>query len=515
MKQCRFEYGGYRCKEVEVVHSLCAFHDPSLDKDATKIQERLEERIQETANDKTLILDGSIFTGGVSFHKMVFSCSVSFSLAEFHGKKTNFSAAEFRGVSTNFSLAQFHAELTDFEEAKFFSKATYFYRAQFHGTTTRFTFAEFHSEATHFIEAAFSARVTNFLGVRFYGETTYFGLSELNGIISFILSEFHSKTTDFSSVRISGTVSFYNNLPDSISNKCLLSFRNIVVNEKGYLIFDGVNLSKTELLAADLARVKFLDVKWNHAARSWAGRWRSRPYDEALWRERRQKAKLADSRERRQKEANDADLVYLAELARLSRQLKAYYRQTGEYQLVGHFHYGLMEMQWHQRELEHQPQADVSHRRRLWLWLKRKSRKWISWEAAYRYSSGYGESYVRSASVLGLVILVFTGVYWWLGVPAPPRMEVLPWFSIGPFTAEGLPYISPGDLSGLHQTSFWKHGLAALAYSLQTASLGRLVYFKDSFPQSPLAEIAYTFESILGPVQIAFFVVALRNRFRR
>jgi hypothetical protein len=208
--------------------------------------------------------------------------------------------------------------------------------------------------------------------------------------------------------------------------------------------------------------------------------------------------------------------TYLALLARLYRALKTYYRQTGEYKLVGHFHYGLMEVQWHQRELEDQPPADASRGKRFWLWLKRRSRKWLSWEALYRYSSGYGESYVRSASVLGVLILGFAAIYWSLGVTAPPHAEGLRWVFSGSPAAEGLQYVLLGAPEMLDPTPWWGHGwLAALAYSLQTASIGRLQYFKDFFPPSLGAEIAYSFESILGPVQIAFFAVALRNRFRR
>jgi len=263
------------------------------------------------------------------------------------------------------------------------------------------------------------------------------------------------------------------------------------VTENVEIVFDGANLSKTELLGADLGRIKFLDVKWNHAAGWWRGRWRMRLYDEECWRTKRQNNTLkTDS--------------YLTQLARLYRALKAYYRQTGEYQFVGCFNYGLMEVQWHQREMEDQPPEGASRGKRLWLWLKRKSRKWLSWEALYRFSSGYGEDYAWSALVLGGLIVGFAAIYWWLGVPAPSPPEI-----------RGLQYISFGAPAALHQTSFWREGLAALAYSLQTASIGRLQYFKDFIPRSLAAEVAYTFESILSPVQIAFFALALRNSSRR
>jgi hypothetical protein len=104
--------------------------------------------------------------------------------------------------------------------------------------------------------------------------------------------------------------------------------------------------------------------------------------------------------------------------------------------------------------------------------------------------------------MLGVLIVGFASIYWCLGVPTPTPP---------PPHTEGLQYISLGTPAALHKTTFW----AALLYSLQTASIGRLHYFGDSTPLSPAADFFYAFESILGPVQIALFAVALRNRFRR
>jgi uncharacterized protein YjbI with pentapeptide repeats len=508
MTQCLFQsdVDSKRCGEkADRLGDLCIFHDPSPEKEPTGIRKRLEARIDETAKDSILRLDGSIFPRDVSFRDLVFRSSVSFRRAEFHDKTTDFSGAQFHGLTTSFSSAQFNSERINFERVKFHGETTDFAGAEFRGKTTNFNFCRFRAQTTDFHSVNFGSNTTNFIRAAFYSETCDFSRAKFHTrTTNFLDVQFYGQPTTFRRAEFRGNVLFSTIRPEGMFHKATVSFERISVSENAEIIFDGVNLSKTKFIGVDLARIKFLDVKWNHAAGWWRGRWRSRLYDEECWREKR----LTD--------ASRADSENLGQLARLYRALKAYYRQTGEYKLFGHFHYGLMEVQWHQLELEDQPPIGASRGRRLWLWLKRKSRKWLSWEALYRFSSGYGESYARSASVLGLLIVGFAAVYWWLGVPTPLETHRMVNVFLGTPTHEGLQYISLGAKAALDPTPWWGHEwLAALAYSLQTASIGRLHYFNDSTPPSRAAEIAYTFESILGPVQIAFFAVALRNRFRR
>lgn len=475
MTQCVFQFklDNKRCEEEAVTSDdLCIFHDPSLEKAPATIKERLKALRAATANDDVLRLDGSVFPQGVSFYLAPFNSSVRFCGAEFHdndfrgaqflGQTTDFSGAEFHGETIDFKGAKFHSQATDFSHAEFYGKRTSFTDTQFYGNTTSFSYTEFRGETTDFDGAKFNGETTNFSGARFHGET------------NFRRTEFHGEKTDFMIAEFYGKALFSGRVYDGlVFDESAVTFERASVSQSAEIIFDVVNLSKTNFRAVDLTRAKFLDVRWNHAAGWWRGGWRSRLYDETLW------------QDQHEVKPSEADNLYLPSLGRNYRALKSYYRQTGEYHLVGHFHYGLMEVQWHQRELDNQTPAEATRGRRLWLWLISRSRKWVSWEALYRFSSGYGEDYAWSALILTGLIVAFAAFYWLLGVPAPA------------------------------QTSSWSKVLAALAYSLQTASIGRLQYFKDSIPPSPGAEIAYTFESILGPIQIAFFVVALRNRFRR
>jgi hypothetical protein len=135
-----------------------------------------------------------------------------------------------------------------------------------------------------------------------------------------------------------------------------------------------------------------------------------------------------------------------------------------------------MEVQWHQKEAE-QAAEEAS-------WLKRKRKKWFSWETAYRYSSGYGEDYAWAGTVLALMLLGFTAVYWLLDVPSVMRGE-------------------PG----------WKQALHSLLYSFQVATLGRVEFYPEKVRLA--ARCFHLAESVLVPVQFGFFLFALRNRFRR
>jgi uncharacterized protein YjbI with pentapeptide repeats len=289
MTQCAYDYARYRCREEAVTaEDLCIFHDPSLKKEASRILERLKARLAATAEDEVLRLDGSVFPQGLSFREMVFNCSVWFYRVEFCGGTTDFTGARFYGKSTDFTSARFQGE------------ATYFLDVEFRGETY-FTQAEFRGE-------------TYFGRAKFGGETTYFNNTEFCG-----------KTTNFSGAQFNRKALFASNLIGHVFNEGAVSFQEINVSQSAELVFDRVNLSKTSFLWVDLRRAEFVDVEWNHAAGRWRGRWRSRLYDEERW------------LEERRKDTAKADSEYLSQLARIYRALKAYYRQTGEYQLVGHF----------------------------------------------------------------------------------------------------------------------------------------------------------------------------------
>lgn len=334
--------------------------------------------------------------------------------------------------------------------------------------TTRDGLCIFHdpdlSKDVSLLRARFETRLAeeNENPLRFDGAIFPGGISFENIIFErsvwFNQAQFHGQETSFGGADFHNLAIFRGGKPKQVFLGGIVDFGGIGVDEKGKLVFDWVNLSQVGFLHADLSQVKFLDVEWDHRYGKkigpfhW-GHWRSCIYDEAVWREERRNPQKKD----------EADTKYLSHLGRLYRALKAYYRETGEHHLVGHFHYGLMEVQWHQR---------------------RKWRKWVSWEAAYRYSSGYGEDYGWAGLVLVGLLFGFAGAYWWLSVPS--EMQGAPW---------------------------WKQGLHASLYSLQAGTLGRVGFYQEKIRLA--ARVLHIAEVILVPVQFGFFLFALRNRFRR
>ena len=456
MPQCRYSslLDQWSCPEESITgYDLCIFHDPRLDKNVTILKARFDARLADE-EEELFRLDGSIFPEGISFQKIIFERSVEFYGAQFHAQMTSFWTSRFHG-ETSFRAAQFHGETTSFGGTHFLGKNTVFDGAQFHGQETFFGTTRFHGEKTSFSQVEFSSKTTGFW------ET-----------------EFRSKTTSFSAAKFNGRTFFRGLEPKQVFLEGNTDFIESSVAEEGTLTFDWVDLSRVQFLHTNLSRVRFLNVTWDHSV-SWNvgplqwGGWRSRVYDEAMWR----------SRRRNPKKRLLVDTQYLPHLDRIYRALKAYYRESGEHYLVGHFHYGLMEVRWYQKETDRVETAD-SRREGSWSWLRRKLRRWFSWEAAYRFSSGYAEDYAWAGLILVGLVIVFAGCYWWLGVPK----EMLS---------------APG----------WKQPLHALLYSFQAGTLGRVNFYTEEVRLA--ARYLHLFESVLIPVQFGFFIFALRNRFRR
>jgi len=135
--------------------------------------------------------------------------------------------------------------------------------------------------------------------------------------------------------------------------------------------------------------------------------------------------------------------------------LKRKYEGKGDHIRAGDFHYGEMEM-----------------KRREYGF----PRRWLSWEFAYWMLSGYGVGHVRSLVILVALISAFAGLYYFTMPEA--------------FT----------DFSG------------ALRYSIGVAALQRPEMPEEFDEPQKWLHIA---EAVLGPLQIALFMLALRMRLKR
>jgi len=550
----------FLCEEAASLgDKFCIFHSRSIQKRSEPIRERLEQRIALTSEGEILRLDGSIFPADLSFTGIEFACGVSFCDAEFHGQEIDFSETKFasrawfckaafhgkvsfsrsefsKGADfksamfhgTDFKSAMFHDDVnffeaqseieTDFSSVEFrgaadfscmkFAGPALFYKAVFQGKVSfeyselpegaSFLAAMFHGDArfwyakfgeaqadisTDFSSVEFHGNV-DFRKAKFQGRSTSFGSAIFYGSARFWATEFVARKTDFFSARFDNQAHFF-----ICSITGTIDFTFVTLEKEAELRFQMVDLPKASFRDVDLRHARFLDVTWNRSTRWREGRWRSRVYDEEVW--------------RRGHEKGTSEKELLDCLARNYRDLKYCYRSAGESPLVGHFHYGLMEVQLYQRGIDLIPDKSARLVQRISLFVQRWSKRLFSWDVLYRLSSGYGEDYAWTALITCLFILFCAFAYFAQTIPQMTPPERIIYLANG----TALPVQTYVPLK--------QQALAALLYSLQVGSLGRVHYYADPSQWPVIAELVYTFESFIVPIQVVFFAVALRNRFRR
>jgi hypothetical protein len=154
------------------------------------------------------------------------------------------------------------------------------------------------------------------------------------------------------------------------------------------------------------------------------------------------------------------------QIEQLYRQLKQNYEDRKDYERAGDFHYGEKEM----RRIN--PKTGWG----LWIFL-----------TLYCWVSGYGERYLRPLLwAVGLLLLSTAGYVWW-----------------------GLS-LAKGTASVLHWPNGWDW-LRAGFYSLRVMFLLK----PDDFFPVGYAKLVHTGETLLGPLLIGLFALALRQRLKR
>jgi len=224
------------------------------------------------------------------------------------------------------------------------------------------------------------------------------------------------------------------------------------------VIFRNVDLSYCMLLANDMSKIAFVNVKWP----KWHGR--ICLFDEMYFRSFRIyleliKPKTWDYAVESWPKIWAQKHFFHSILKEHYQSLKQMYLDRGDHQRSGDFHYGEMEM-----------------KRREYGWPSRI----LCLEFVYWALSGYGTRPLRAFMVLGLICLM---------------------------SAWGYLSLSPN--------SFCCDFLEGLQFSLKVMTFQRP---EIPFPFPSLAEPAQwlkIFQTILGPVQIALFGLSLRMRLKR
>jgi uncharacterized protein YjbI with pentapeptide repeats len=415
---------------------------------------------------------GVTFSEGADFAEVTFSGEARFHLARISGEvyfgyATFSEKADFSGGTTFSGEADF-SEVTFSGEADFvgtpFSGEADFRRATFSGKTDFFG-APF-SEKASFAGATFSGEV-DFRHATF-SEKTDFARATFSSGANFLSTRFTGERASFFSCRFHGRTLFAPDPDETPRPDTSLSylfagvqevdFQAVEINPPEVLTIRHADFQQTRFLDTDLRKVELTGVCWPRKGA------RRVVYDEIA-------------------PLEGAPYPW-DQLERLYRELKKSYEDRRDYARAGDFHYGEKEMQ------RRNPRTPYSLKFFLWLY-------WIV--------SGYGERFLRPLLCAALLLVAGAGAYLWYGlVPkAPPTYA-------GPGTSEFL--AMPGAVSRrvplpITQLTEW---LSAFHYSVRVMTLLKP---EDLVPMG-FAKVVQTLQSLLGPLFLGLFALAVRQRLK-
>jgi uncharacterized protein YjbI with pentapeptide repeats len=538
----------------------CVLHFPGVDKDEAfdiAVKKKLDSkdfnyqevwfpnggRFSGLDIDKPVDFSFAVFNDRASFYSTTFRSEVKFRDATFRGdasfggaifaEKVDFKSVAFR-KKADFNRAKFEA-YADFWRCTFighaefrdsvFLKTASFWPSTFNSTASfsnasfaraNFGASKFNGKAV-FMRCVF--RFAEFIGASFRDEVD-FSFSEFEGMANFISATFDSKLqlkmsafgsearfrmvtfngkADFSYTVFKGMVSFSaEHGIGGFGTNATCDFRHVRFESPRQVSFHGLTLRPHWFLILDPREFAFVDVKWIGQLRRRLidieiGNLRKR--EEVEWKE------AEDSRAKRLKdlelfgdhvaveelkeeqveiariEANelnqrDARLCRLLSLA--CRQLAVNAEENHRYDHGSGFRFWSMELQRKEGWKARGPIIGVIH-------------------ILYRYLSGYGE---RIGLALGWLIgiwLLFAVLYTQVGFAHPqssvPRAAVSTTAEIGQPQAP----------------------TKAIVYSLAVITLQK----PDPRPLTTAAWSLVLIETILGPIQAALLILAVRRRFMR
>jgi hypothetical protein len=338
----------------------------------------------------------------------------------------------------------------------------------------------------------------DFLGASFKGESffagrTFMGEADFEGAVfegraNFSLAIFESKANFVGAVFKSETF-FHDTLFKSEANfwyvvfqdSLLINgeehnkkifcdevcFRSVKFSKPEKVEFQKVDLSKVRFLETNLREVNFTDVNWNKEE----DKRRNRVFDELSpgWLSFRLELKTFD----------------YALIAQLYRRLRANYEENLRYSEAGDFYIGEMEMA---RKAERNP-------------LKKLP------VLFYKAISNYGESYYRPLGWIAAILLIFPLLFMFAGIqpisldPNNPKADVIHYRLDFSSTQSFSPTT---EKVGDYYTSF-----------LYSMSVFSFIRDKKYTTIDNWGHTLFVLESILSPVTLAFFLLALRRRFKR
>jgi len=462
-----------------------------------------------THNDDA-VFSSANFAQSASFHSASFDRLAIFDSAKFE-KNANFEAATFAQVA-DFTSAIF-AQGADFSNAKFDQYAKYWYTA--FTKSASFVRAAFVQDAG-FFNADF-AQDANFNTVRFT-KNAYFAFAKFRGQATFESTLFQI-LADFSNTDFSGPAEFqgtqFRHDPEGTDQIPGATFTRAKFAKPEEVVFYHTYLGQALFHLCNVTKVNFSDVTWRKRRKSG----KRMAFEEEVGLEHSGAEALKPVEGNR----DERNRVLIAELY---QQLKKNYDDRRDYWTAGDFHYGEMEMK------------RLSSRREnpLLRWFKAH----LGLVAWYKYASEYGESYVRPAWILGLVLLAFGLMYPIGGLRYESARESLPAVSAPAEPADVYTYargmISRQDLINAarrpevivltyrrpirsaeqENMGIWRARLHLVGHSLLAAILVPL-FQRDLVyePAYPWGRVLAVLEMTLTSTLFALFLLAVRRQFRR
>lgn len=480
--------------------------------------------------------DEATFSGNVNFSEAAFSKTVNFSMAfpgnvyfskaAFSGN-ANFISAEFSG-DAYFSEAKFSGD-AEFDSAKFSGDA-YFSEAEFSGNAFFGEETEFSGNA-FFSGAAFS-RDAYFSPAKFFGDAHFseaafsrdanFGAAEFSGDADFSEAVF-SKSGDFKKTIFSSSASFHEtefsetaeiffeqtkfyravNFREAVFEgfvsfadlgnwKVSFDLQNARLKIPERISFHTVHLRPNLFVNTDPRKMVFTDCRWNDEKVKTAGKFfRRENIKKNKFREffkwKNIKGKTFRELLRSwwpKNEYMDAELKALTErgisegnrlLGIAYRQLAVNAEENNRYEEAMRFRYLAMDL----------------HRRADW-W-----RRWppITLHWWYWASSGYGEKALRALVMLLLVWVI------------PFVFYISHWAAFTPNKIDGAnPPVTASAAPSLEATEAGFYSLNVMAFQKPDPKPAN---------ESPLTRSVVTLQTILGPVQAALLLLAIRRKFMR
>jgi len=475
---------------------LCILHSKNPNKQKEPFNVALKKHRSEKGDDFRWFFFPEI----VDFSRAKFSKRANFAWATFSeeanfSRSTFFEGADFSdanfGKGANFSMATFSNQAiffnANFSEKADFSGAAFSNLAVFAETTfseqaifTGATFSE--EEAANFAEAKFFEKAIFFSATfskwaAFPGATFFdqagFKAATFTEQADFAGARFF-KEADFASATFTGRGNFLNAtflakttfigqypkgkkpIPIFSGIKNEVNFRGVNVDPPQALIFRDADLSKCLFEQTDLRKAEFTGVKWPKPEKGFRIYKLSWPKPDKRFRVYDEICPLKTGETRR-----------WDHIERLYRELKQNHEDRRDYERAGDFHYGEKKMR------RKNPDTPVLLKCLLTLYC------WVS---------GYGERYVRPLVwAFGLLVLCTFG-YLFLGIAPPDKVS------------------TPLALTN------WKDWFRVGLYSLQVMTLLKPAYL---IPLGTKAICVKVVQSLLGPIIIGLFALAVRQRLKR